>query len=120
MKEKTHVNICFDFDGVIHSYVSGRRGIDIIPDPMVSGIGNVIRNLKSDGYKIIIFTTRASQKEGYEAVRKYLNRRHIPFDSITDKKVPALCYIDDRSICFNGNVKDLYDKIKNFRPWTNR
>lgn len=121
MKKKNEGEaICFDFDGVIHSYVSGWRGPDIIPDPMVSGIGKLIRKLKADGYQIVIFTTRAKIYDGYEAVQKYLNRRHVPYDLITDKKPPAICYIDDRGICFDGNVDGLYEKIVNFKPWTDK
>lgn len=120
-KKKTGLTVCFDFDGVIHSYRSGWQGDEsIIPDPMVFGIGKVIRKLKADGYKIVIFTTRARTKEGFNAVCNYLKRRHIPFDSITDIKPPALCYIDDRAINFDGDCESLYPKIVGFKSWVEK
>ena len=42
--------IVFDFDGVIHSYTSGWKGENVIPDPPVPGIKEVIDDLKSEGY----------------------------------------------------------------------
>ena len=59
--------ICFDFDGVIHSYTSGWKGVNIIPDPPVEGIKKVIDDLISKNYEIVIFTTRATGIEGYNA-----------------------------------------------------
>ena len=35
--------VVFDFDGVIHSYKSGWRGPENIPDPVVPGIADAIR-----------------------------------------------------------------------------
>lgn len=35
MKQKPCVII--DFDGVLHSYTSGRKGADVIPDPPTPG-----------------------------------------------------------------------------------
>lgn len=47
MAKKT---VIFDFDGVIHSYTSGWRGENIIPDPPVSGIKKVIDSIRNAGF----------------------------------------------------------------------
>ena len=36
------------------------------------------------------------------------------FDKV---KPPALVYVDDRAICFDGHTETLFDKIVNFKPW---
>lgn len=38
-------------------------------------------------------------------------------DEVTDKKVPAILSVDDRTICFDGKPEGLLEKIKNFKPW---
>lgn len=45
--------LCFDFDGVIHSYTSGWKGAEVIPDPPVEGIKEALTELQRD-YKITI------------------------------------------------------------------
>ena len=109
--------ICFDFDGVIHSYISGWKGANIIPDPPVEGIKKVIDDLISKNYEIVIFTTRARIIEGYNAVQEYLNKYDIEFDMITSDKIPAFVYIDDRAICFDGDTSRLIEQIDTFIPW---
>ena len=41
--------VVFDFDGVIHSYTSGWKGVAEIPDPPVPGIGEAIAELRQLG-----------------------------------------------------------------------
>ena len=38
-------------------------------------------------------------------------------DDIRKEKPPAIVYIDDRAICFDGHPETLLAKIVNFTPW---
>ena len=114
--------VAFDFDGVIHSYRSGWQGVGVITDKPVPGIRDVLRGLRSEGYEIVIYTCRAREFEGYKAVVKWLTaNKMIEFVSeITQTKPIAKCYVDDRSIRFDGTVQNLIAEIKNFSSWTER
>lgn len=109
--------VVFDFDGVIHSYTSGWQGATNIPDPPVDGIREAIQEIRDAGYEVIVVSTRCNTFEGEEAIRMYLRGQNIVVDEIMAHKPPAIVYIDDRAICFDGNSKHLLHKIKNFRPW---
>lgn len=110
--------IVFDFDGVIHSYKSGWQGIDVIPDPPVDGIKEVIDELRNKGYEVVIVSTRSAYPTGKFAMLEWLTKYDIMVDKISDIKPPALVYIDDRAITFDGNTDGLVEKICNFKPWT--
>lgn len=112
--------VVFDFDGVIHSYTSGWKGIDVIPDEPVNGIKEVIENLRDAGYYVAVVTTRATQMKGIEAVWAYLKKYGIKVDSVQSMKPPAICYVDDRAIHFNGDTKSLLEQIQSFKSWTER
>lgn len=109
--------IAFDFDGVIHSYIQSWVSDDIIPDLPVKGIREVIATLRKNGYRVVVFSSRCLTEKGLNAVRNYLNKYDIKVDDITSEKIPAMCYVDDRSICFDGDTVTLVDKIRNFKPW---
>lgn len=109
--------VSFDFDGVIHSYTSGWKGAEVIPDPPVPGIKETMQALKDRGYEIVVCSSRCLTHEGLFAVRHYLQTHGIPFDQVTVEKTPALVYVDDRAICFDGNSCALLGKILNFKPW---
>lgn len=115
MSKKT---VVFDFDGVIHSYTSGWQGISVMPDPVVPDIQAAINNLRMDGYEVIVVSTRCAIPDGMRAVQRYLLDNHIVVDDIMATKPPAICYVDDRAICFDGNAIGLIDRVKNFKPWT--
>ena len=110
-------NVVFDFDGVIHSYMSGWKGVAEIPDQPVPGIREAIAELRQLGYRVVVVSTRCSTAEGMGAVRRYLRDNGIEVDSVQMEKPPALCYIDDRAICFDGHPETLLEKIINFKPW---
>ncbi len=61
MSKKT---VVFDFDGVIHSYTSGWKGADVIPDPVVEGIQSTINSLRQEYYEVIVVSTRCAYPEG--------------------------------------------------------
>lgn len=45
------------------------------------------------------------------------NRLDKYIKDVTNNKIPAFLYIDDRSINFNGNYEELICKINTFRPY---
>lgn len=111
-------SICFDFDGVIHSYKSGWKGFDCIPDEPVDGIKEFIEKLKNYGYRIVVCTSRGSSVYGIKAVEEYLKKFDIPFDEISIVKPPAIVYIDDRGMKFDPeNYEKMFQEIINFKTW---
>ena len=114
MSKKT---VVFDFDGVIHSYTSGWQGETIIPDEPVEGIRPAIEKMRSAGYEVIVVSARCRSYKGQVAIWEWLRKNGIIVDDVMKEKPPAICYIDDRAICFDGHPENLVDKVNNFRPW---
>lgn len=109
--------VVFDFDGVIHSYRSGWQGAGVIPDPVVPGVANAINDLRERGYMVVVVSTRCADTEGMEAVKRYLAKNGIIADGVLAEKPPALCYVDDRAICFRGNAGKLVSQVESFKTW---
>lgn len=109
--------VVFDFDGVIHSYVSHWQGVDVIPDPPVPMIQEEIERIREAGYKVFVVSTRCASPNGMEAVKNYLAANDIVVDDVLAEKPPALVYIDDRAIRFDGNPCGLLEQIQEFKPW---
>lgn len=115
MKDYTPT-VVFDFDGVIHSYRSGWKGPSVIPDPVVPGIADAIKELR-ERYLVVVVSTRCADPEGKKAVENYLTTNQIVVDGVLAEKPPALCYVDDRAICFRGNAQKLVSQIESFKTW---
>ena len=109
--------VVFDFDGVIHSYTSGWKGVDAIPDPPVSGIAEAINEIREAGYRVVVVSTRCAEPNGISAVCKYLCDNGITVDNVMAEKPPAMVYVDDRALCFDGNSAGLLEQIRRFKPW---
>src|SRR5262245_22265580 len=106
--------VCLDFDGVLHSYRSGWRGAEIIPDPPIHGTREAIARLRQQ-YRVVVYSARCRTPEGRQAVEHWLARHDIQVDDICDYKPPALVYVDDRAIRFRGDWEATESEIRQFR-----
>ena len=111
--------VVFDFDGVIHSYTSGWQGEGNIPDPPVQGIREALKEIHDAGYEVVVVSERCATIGGYGAIEAWLydNGLREYIDKVYREKPPAIAYIDDRAICFDGHPETLLKKIQNFQPW---
>ena len=111
--------VVFDFDGVIHSYKSGWKGHVIIADEPTRGIGKALKEIHDAGYEIVVVSTRCAHGLGRLAIEKWLDKWGLSqyVDRVCKEKPPAIVYIDDRAICFDGKPEGLLEKIETFRPW---
>lgn len=114
--------VVFDFDGVIHSYTSGWQGETCIPDPPVDGIQEAIHSIHEAGYEVVIVSTRCSTLRGRMAIESWLDMYQMTqdVDRVCKEKPPAIVYIDDRAIYFDGHPESLLGKIKAFEPWNKK
>ena len=110
--------ICVDFDGVLHSYTTPWIAPETIPDPPVPGAVEWLNRMAAD-FDIVIFTTRAATRVGREAVLRWLNWHGciVTGVTVTNRKQPALVYIDDRAWRFTGNNFPTKSEIHAARPW---
>lgn len=103
-------NICIDFDGVLNTY-TGWQGEDELFEPR-EGCHLFLQKL-SKSYDISVFTIRDAKSvqiwlQKYDLDKFILN--------VTNTKIPAEIFIDDRAINFDGNYESLLLKIKDFIP----
>ena len=91
------MNIAIDFDGVIIK----REGIPTDSrwndDPMWGALETIIL-LKSLGHNVWVFTSNPELRK----VREWMSAHEFPKLKVTNKKIPAHIYIDDRAIRFTN------------------
>lgn len=125
--------ICLDFDGVIHSYVSGWQGASVIPDDPVPGAMRFIIDAL-ERFGVAIYSSRSGQKNGISAMQDWLftclveecrRTEDDPYNAAQDildqimwptEKPPALVTLDDRALTFTGTWPSL-DDLAAFKPW---
>lgn len=127
--------ICVDFDGVIHSYASGWKGADVIPDPPVEGaIDWLMEHLpipepisamgpEYKGPEVVIYSARSSQRGGIKAMKEWFVKHGLPPSYISEgilkfpeTKPAAFLTLDDRAICFTGKFPTSAEML-NFTTW---
>jgi phosphoglycolate phosphatase-like HAD superfamily hydrolase len=111
-----------DLDRTIHKYSKSWQDGSVYDDP-IPGAKEVIDWLKSKGYEIVIFTTRASAENAKEhgqdlndqiqGVENWLSNNNIYYDRVTAEKLNADFYIDDKAIHIkDGNWLEVLKEIK--------
>ncbi len=124
--------LCLDFDGVIHSYSSGWKGADMIPDPPVDGAMRFIWDA-GEHFKVAIFSSRSNQSGGKRAMQNWLRKHFRDYwaadrtqcdDKLAEiswptEKPPAMITLDDRALTFEGTWPTM-ESLKAFQPWNKR
>jgi len=107
--------IALDFDAVIADY-NGWKGADHKGN-LLTGAREFIEELFNLGFDLYIVTSRPTKGIG-----KWLKLNNIDhfIKGVTNLKMAAFCYIDDRAINFNNNFEETLEKIKTFTPWYKR
>jgi len=110
-KQKT---IAIDFDGVIHKYSEGFKGVDNIYDEPMEGVVEGLTNLKDQGFTLKILSSRPKHY-----IVKWLEKHdlHHLISDVSNHKFPATIYIDDRAYLFKDwtttiNELNHHPKIK--------
>ena len=111
---RTPRTVCLDFDGVVHSYRSGWRGAESIPDPPIHGTQGAIARLRQH-FRVVIYSARCRTPEGRAAIERWLQKHGIEVDEVCEHKPPALVYVDDRAIPFRGDWDQTITAIHDFR-----
>jgi hypothetical protein len=125
--------LCLDFDGVIHSYSSGWKGADVIPDPPVPGaLPFIVAAMKE--FTVAIYSSRSGQPGGIKAMIEWLGYwsvdkthgmpgdfDHGAWSSLRwpTEKPPAMVTLDDRALTFNGKWPSI-ESLQAFQPWNKR
>ena len=115
-------DLIVDFDGVIHSYLSGWKGAEIIEDPPVAGAGKALTEYVK-WFNVHVFSSRSHQDGGITAMyyycREWFGEEVANQLNFPTTKPPGVMTIDDRGFCFEGRFPSV-DFIRNFKPWNKR
>lgn len=125
--------VAFDFDGVIHKYSKGWQDGSIYDEVNVDVL-DVINTLMMNNIPCIIMSTRDPQQikdwwneQGFDIKTKVLDFNTVFYNDcdylgITNRKIAAQLYIDDRAYRYTGQNTDefLYDltaeSLKIYQP----
>jgi hypothetical protein len=120
--------ICVDFDGTITDYKDGWISHEEIGENTrpLDGAFAGIRSLVSD-YTVVIWSVRGNTEGGRVAMERWLVDQGLELEVVSKLhflpgKPPAIAFIDDRSIAFQGHWGDMYgwklvSYVRQFAPW---
>lgn len=107
-KRKT---IAIDFDGVIHKYSQGFKGLDNAYDEPMEGTFEALTKLKSLGFDLKIMSSRPAP-----VIEAWLEKYEMSelISEVSNHKFPATVYVDDRGFKFESwnQVDDIINLMK--------
>ena len=109
--------VAVDFDGVLHRYSRGWTGPGDVYDEPTAGALQAVEDLVQH-FRVVVFTARARTPGGASAVHWWLRLHGFPGLEVTAEKPPAVVYLDDRAMRFDGRWDGIVDAVRAFRPWT--
>jgi len=101
--------ILIDLDGVLNEYGKEKFDERYIPE-IKEGAKEFVSEL-SKQFDLYLFTSRNLLLSSKWLIDNNLDKF---FKDVTNIKIPAFLYIDDRTICFNGDYKDTFENIQKF------
>ena len=109
-----HPAVVVDFNGVLDTF-KGWTGRVQDYDP-AEGALDFVRRLKEElGYKTVFVLTATMPIESVVAwIRRYGFDQYV--DYVTNHKVPAQVYVDDRAVLHSGDFNETLEKIRGFKP----
>lgn len=104
--------IALDFDATLADY-DGWKGPHHKGE-LLEGAKEFLQELIDMGFHLHIMTSRP-----LAGIQQWLLDNEIDhlIKGVTNQKIAAFCYLDDRAISFNNDFEEALDKIKNFVPW---
>jgi hypothetical protein len=134
--------ICCDFDGVLHSYVSGWMGGAhlIVDDPVPGAMDWLSGMAHDDRFQVCVYSSRSKEPGAIDAMKQWLKKHlMVMYESagldleeldpaaqfvidaleFPTQKPAANMMIDDRAFCFEGTFPNV-DWLLSFKPWNKR
>lgn len=104
--------ILIDLDGVLNEYGKEKFNENYISE-IKAGAYEFLETL-SQSAELYLFTSR-----NLMLTTKWLINNNLDkfFKDVTNVKLPSYLYIDDRTICFNGDYNKTLEEIKKFKVY---
>lgn len=104
--------ICVDLNGTLDTY-TGWRGPHVWFPPR-PGAARFLAALRDRGFRVVILTTR-----DVTGTWAWLHQHGLAplVDDVTNQKIPAIAYVDDRAVRFTGDYDAVLRALEHFHPY---